>query len=309
MLQLSLAPPHRKQPSGPQQPPSSRGGGGHRATRWILPGLLGAIAIWSLASTDVGPGSLIQGREGAARILKGLFPPELDGSLLSMVLGAVVETLQIAVAALVIGAVIALPLALLIAGNVEAAGWMSSVARFIATTMRGIPELLWALLFVAAVGLGPAAGVYAISMHAAGLLAKLWSEQMEAVEPGPVEALRMTGASRTAVALLGIVPQARANMTSQLLYQWECNVRSSIIVGFVGAGGIGQALGVSLRLFRYQELATLLIAILVIIISQDRISRMVRARMGAASYHSNLNQPPPLYRRVLRIGRPHGGAR
>jgi phosphonate transport system permease protein len=271
--------------------------------RWVLLALLGAVAVWSLLGTNVGPGSLIRGREGAARIASGLFPPDLDGHLLSLVLNAVIETLQIAVAALLIGAVLALPLAMLIAGNVEAPGWLSSLARYTAATLRGVPELLWALLFVAMVGLGPAAGVYAISLHAAGLLGKLWSEQMEAVDPGPVEAMRMTGASRLAVALLAIVPQARANMTSQLLYQWECNVRASIIVGFVGAGGIGQALGVSLRLFRYQELATLMIAILLIIIGQDRISRIVRGRMGAASYQSDLIRREPFYRRMLRIGR------
>jgi phosphonate transport system permease protein len=274
-----------------------------RRARWLLYGVLAWVVIWSLVSTGVGPTSLIRGHEGAARIAAGLFPPDLNSTLLWLVLDAAVETLLIAIAALVIGAVMALPLAVLIAGNVDAPRWLSGVARYVATTLRGVPELLWALLFVATVGLGPAAGVYAISLHAAGLLAKLWSEQMEAVDPGPVEALRMTGASRTAVAALAILPQARATMTSQLLYQWECNVRASIIVGFVGAGGIGQALGVSLRLFRYQELATLMIAILVIIIGQDRISRIVRARMGAASYQSNLNRREPLYRRMLRIGR------
>lgn len=299
MVRLTDPPAPRLRRLAPPRRPERR----PLVLRWAMLALLAAVVVWSLLSTEVGVGSLVQGREGAARLAAGLFPPDLDGELLWLVLEAAVETLQIALAALVIGAVLGLPLAVLIAGNVEAPGWLSGFARYTATTLRGVPELLWALLFVATVGLGPAAGVYAISLHAAGLLAKLWSEQMEAVDPGPVEALRMTGASRTAVALLAILPQARANMTSQLLYQWECNVRASIIVGFVGAGGIGQALGVSLRLFRYQELATLMIAILVIIIGQDRISRMVRARMGAASYQSNLNRREPFYRRLLRLGR------
>src|SRR5687768_7270142 len=137
------------------------------------------------------------------------------------------------------------------------------VAAFTATT--GVPELLWALLFVATVGLGPAAGVYAITLHAAGLLAKLCSEQLEAVDSAPVEAMRLTGASRTATALLGIFPQARANIASQLLYQWECNIRSSVVIGFVGAGGIGQALGIAMNLFRYEEMATLLVAVLLLV--------------------------------------------
>ncbi|QSB16304.1 phosphonate ABC transporter, permease protein PhnE [Natronosporangium hydrolyticum] len=245
--------------------------------------LVVAVVAWSLVGTGVGFGSVIAGRDGAGRILAGLFPPALDRPLLAQVGRASIETLQIAVASLVLGAVLAVPLAGLIAGNVAAPRWLAGAARTTATVLRGVPDLLWALLFVAAVGLGPAAGVYAISLHAAGMLAKLWSEQLEAVDPAPVEALRLTGAPRAAVASLAILPQARTNLLSQLLYQWECNVRASVIVGFVGAGGIGQELGVALRLFRYQELATLIIAVLLIIASQDQLSRWIRAHYGAAS--------------------------
>jgi phosphonate transport system permease protein len=254
-----------------------------RKVYWLLGFAVAAAAVWSLVNTDVGLGSLFAGREGASRLIGGLFPPDLGGDLLSRVATAMVETLQISIAALVLGVMTGLPLAVLMAGNVGAPRWLSEFARLIATAFRGVPELLWALLFVATVGLGPAAGVYAISLHAAGLLAKLCSEQMEAVDPAPVEAIRLTGASRTATALLAILPQARANIASQVLYQWECNLRSSVIIGFVGAGGIGQALGISMRLFRYQELATLMIAILILVLGVDRISRTFRARLGAAS--------------------------
>jgi phosphonate transport system permease protein len=240
------------------------------------------VVIWSLLGTDVGVSSLVSGREGAARMLTGLFPPELNAPLLSDILKATIETLQISVAALFLGALMGLPLAAFIAGNVRAPGWCGSVARVVAAFLRGVPELLWALLFVAMVGLGPAAGVYAVALHAAGLLAKLCSEQMEAVDPAPVEAMRLTGASRTATLALAILPQCRSGIVSVLLYQWECNIRSSTVIGFVGAGGIGQALGISLRLFDYQELATLLIAVLVLILGADRISRGLRRRLGAA---------------------------
>jgi phosphonate transport system permease protein len=138
----------------------------------------------------------------------------------------------------------------------------------------------------------------AIALHAAGLLAKLCSEQMEAVDPAPVEAVRLTGASRTATALLAILPQARANIASQLLYQWECNLRSSVIIGFVGAGGIGQALGIAMRLFRYQELATLMIAILILVVIVDRISRAFRARLGAASGCASRRRALPSFHRT-----------
>jgi phosphonate transport system permease protein len=243
--------------------------------------VIAAAVAWAMRGTGVGPRSLIEGREGAIRLIEGLFPPASSRSLLESVGTAVLETLQISIAGLFFGASLGLPLAVLIAGNVRAPGWLSGGARSMATVMRSVPELLWALLFVSTVGLGPAAGVYAISLHAAGLLAKLGSEQLEAVDPGPVEAIRLTGATRRSTALLAIIPQARNNLASLLLYQWECNIRSSAVIGFVGAGGIGQELGIALHLFRYQELATLLIALLIMVFTVDRLSKALRRSMGA----------------------------
>lgn len=159
--------------------------------------MVALAVIWSVRATDLGLGSLVAGREGALRLVEGFFPPDLGGDLLGRVLPAVFESLQISIAALFLGALMGIPLALLIAGNVEAPHWIASGARLVAAGFRGIPELLWALLFVATVGLGPAAGVYAISLHAAGLLAKLASEQLEAVDPAPVETMKLTGASRS----------------------------------------------------------------------------------------------------------------
>ncbi|MBM7814594.1 phosphonate transport system permease protein [Saccharothrix algeriensis] len=242
-----------------------------------------ASVAWSLHGTGVSAASLVEGWGNAREILAGLFPPRTDGELLRSVGAAVVETLQISIAALFFGTAMGLALALPMAGNIGAPAWLALPARWTATVFRSVPELLWALVFVAAVGLGPAAGVYAISLHAAGLLAKLVSEQLEAVDAAPVEAVRLTGATKLATAVLAIVPQARNNIASLVLYQWECNIRGSAIIGFVGAGGIGQALGISMRLFRYEELATLMIALLVLVLSVDRISRFLRGRMGAAT--------------------------
>lgn len=266
----------------PRQPAPRRRGALHRFRALIIAVAVAAAVSWALRGTGVGPGSLIEGRQGAARILRGMLPPDLSGDLLGSVATAVIETFQISIAGLAFGVLIGLPLAMLIAGNVQAPGWLAGSARLLATSMRSIPELLWALIFVSVVGLGPAAGVYAISLHAAGMLAKLGSEQLEAIDPAPVEATRLTGASRPATAALAIVPQARNNIASLLMYQWECNIRSSAVIGFVGAGGIGQALGISLHLFRYQEMATLLVALLLMVITVDRISRSVRRRLGAA---------------------------
>lgn len=254
-----------------------------RHARWTGAAAVLAVAASSLIGTNVGLGSLVSGRSGAARLLSGFFPPDLSGDFLLSVLAAAVETLQISIAGLLLGLLLGFPLAVLIAGNVQAPRWLASGCRLLATGLRGVPEILWALIFVATVGLGPPAGVYAISLHAAGLMAKLCSEQLEAVDPAPVEALRLTGAGRAATTLLAIVPQARNGLASLVLYQWECNIRTSSVVGFVGAGGIGQALDISLRLFRYRELATLLIAVLILVVAVDQISRRIRRSMGASA--------------------------
>lgn len=251
--------------------------------RWAGAAGILAVTIWSFESTGVGLNSLVAGRQGAARLIGGFFPPDLSREFLPSVLVAIVETLQISVVGLLFGVVMGFPLALLIAGNVGAPAWLAGGARMIATGLRGVPEILWALIFVATVGLGPAAGVYAISLHAAGLLAKLVSEQLEGVDPAPVEAMRLTGASRAATTVLAVIPQARNGLASLTLYQWECNIRTSSVVGFVGAGGIGQALDISLRLFRYQELATLLVAVLLLVIAVDQASRLLRRFLGAAA--------------------------
>lgn len=252
-------------------------------SRWVGTAALAVVLGWAVSGSGVSVAALVQGRQGAAALIEGFLSPDLSREFLGDVAAAVVETVQISLTGLLFAALLGLPLAFLIAGNVEAPRALRSVARVVAATLRGVPDLLWALLFVATVGPGAAAGALALAVHGAGLLAKLCAEQMEAVDPGPVEALRLTGASRPATATLAVVPQAAPGLASLLLYQWECNLRTSTVLGFVGAGGIGQELAISLKLFRYDELSTLILAILAIILVVDRASRAVRRRLGATS--------------------------
>lgn len=239
------------------------------------------VLVWSMRETGVGIASLVEGRTGAMRMLRGVANPDLSGEFLRIVGTAVGETLQISLAALVFALVLGLPLALVIAGNVGAPPVVRKIAVTFAAMLRGVPELLLALVFVAAVGLGPAAGVYAIGLHGAGLLAKLASEQLEAVPYGPVSAVRAMGAPRRVVAAFAVVPQASSNLVSLVLYQWECNIRTATIVGFVGGGGVGQLLDIALKLFRYDELATLVLAVLAMILTVDMVSRRLRQNVGA----------------------------
>lgn len=251
--------------------------------RWAWTIALAIVLGWAVSGTGVSLTALVQGRQGALALVDGFLAPDLSRAFLGDVGAALVETVQISLTGLLFGALLGLPLAALIAGNLRAPRVLRSAARTLAAMLRGVPDLLWALLFVAAVGPGAAAGAMALAVHGAGLLAKLCAEQMEAVDPAPVEALRLTGAGRATTAALGVIPQAAPGLASLLLYQWECNLRTSTVLGFVGAGGIGQQLAISLKLFRYNELSTLILAVLAVILVVDLLSRAIRRRLGATA--------------------------
>jgi phosphonate transport system permease protein len=243
--------------------------------------IVGALVIWAVDGSDISVNDLLTGREGAARLASGFLRPELSGAFLLDVLRAAAETAQIAIAGLALAVLFGAPLSLVLAGNVGAWAPLRVFVRMLSAVLRGVPDLVWALLLVATVGPGPAAGTLAMALHGTGMLAKLAAEQLEAVNPAPVEALRLTGAGRLVTALLGIVPQARAGLASVGLYQFECNIRASAVLGFVGAGGLGQELAISLRLFRYDELSTLVLAVLALMLAVDALSRRARRAVGA----------------------------
>lgn len=272
---MSAPAPSREAPPVP--------GPGARPVRWGVAIATVAVLVWAVQGTGISVGELVSGGAGARELLGGFLSPDLSGDFLAAVGGAIVQTTQISLAGLLLAAVVGLPFAVLLARNVDAPVPVRGLVRVTAAALRGVPDLLWALVFVAMIGPGPAAGTLAVAVHGAGMLAKLGAEQLEAVKPGPIEALRLTGANRTSVALLGVVPEARANVASVLLYQWECNVRTSTVLGFVGAGGVGQELAVSLKLFRYEELSTLVLAVLALILAVDLLSRLIRRRLGAVS--------------------------
>jgi phosphonate transport system permease protein len=241
------------------------------------------ILVWSVQGIGLDLRELTQGGEGARLLVAGLLNPDLSPEWLTVVWEALLQTVQIAVVGLALAALAATPLALLLAANVGAPRWARETSRVVAGFLRGVPDLLWALLLVAVLGPGPAAGALALGIHGAGALAKLWAEQLEGVDPAPVEALSLMGAGRPAVAALAIVPLARTGLASLLLYQGECNIRTSTVLGFVGAGGIGQELAISLKLFRYEQLSTLVLAVLALMLVTDLLSRYWRKRLGATT--------------------------
>jgi phosphonate transport system permease protein len=184
----------------------------------------------------------------------------------------------------VLGAALALPLSLA-ATRLLGGASVSAAVRFVLAVIRTVPALLWGIIFVVALGLGPAAGTLGIALYSAGYLGKLFYEMVEGVDPEVVEAVRSVGCSRWQLARWALLPEAANELLAQLLFMFEYNVRASSIMGFVGAGGIGYYMLGYIQLLRYDALLTALLLTLAVVIALDVVSRRVR---GAVLLHGGL---------------------
>ena len=251
----------------------------------VILGLTG----WSAWGAEFDLVKLLASTTPIERFLSGMFPPDLSATTLRTTAAGVLETFQISFLGALIGAVVAFPLAALAtseAPTIDASygerllrAIPYHASRFVLNVFRSVPDILWALVFVVALGLGPFPGTLALAVHSAGILGKLYSETLEAVPARPVEALRATGADTLQSFLFGRLPQAMGNFTSLTLYQWECNIRSATILGFVGAGGIGQQILISMNLFDYPKVSTLVVATIIVVLAVDRFSAAIRRRL------------------------------
>ena len=251
----------------------------------VILGLTG----WSVAGTGFDLLELATSAGPIERFISEMFPPDLSSRTLQTTGKGILETFQMSFLGALIGAVLAFPLAALATAESTTAGASRGerllrlvpyhLSRFILNVFRSVPDILWALVFVVALGLGPFPGTLALAVHSAGILGKLYSETLEAVPSRPVEALRATGAGTLQAFLFGRLPQAMSGFTSLTLYQWECNIRSATILGFVGAGGIGQQILISMNLFDYPKVATLVGATIIVVLLVDRFSAAVRKRL------------------------------
>ncbi|MNC42242.1 Phosphate-import permease protein PhnE [compost metagenome] len=151
--------------------------------------------------------------------------------------------------------------------------------RMLLIVLRSIPEIVWALLFVRAVGLGPTAGVLAIAITYSGMLGKVYAEICESVDPRPARALLAAGSPRLAAFAYGVLPNAAAEMLSYTVYRWECAIRASVVMGFVGAGGLGQQIDLSMRMFAGGEVASMLLTFFALVLLADQLSRFLRGRL------------------------------
>jgi len=224
------------------------------------------------------PQDLVTGAAGMADFLSRAFPP--DFSKLREVAWPALETVDIALFGTTAGVLLALPLAILAARNTTPARPLYAGARGLIALCRAVPDLVWALLFVTAVGLGPFPGALAISVHSVGMLGRLFAEVIEDMDMGPVEAVAMSGASRAAVFSHAVVPSVLPSLLGITLYRLDENIRSSLVLGFVGAGGIGFQLLTAMNLFQYRTVSLLLVVTFVIVIAAERLSAWLRRRVG-----------------------------
>ena len=242
---------------------------------------LGWLLQWSAEGSQMSWGELANGLPQIGDFLSRSFPP--DWTILSRLWKPAIETIQIAVWGTLLSIVLALPLSFIAAGNLHGWNGLRIATRQFLNVIRSINELILALVFVSAVGLGPFPGVLALALHGMGMLGKFFAESIEEIDAGPLEALRSAGASQLQIIVFGVVPQAITAWIAVILYRFEVNLRSATVLGMVGAGGLGFELVSSLKLFRYQETATCIILITVMVILADMLSNLLRQRIQRGS--------------------------
>jgi phosphonate transport system permease protein len=267
--------------------------GGHKpAARLVGGGLLGgsrvrfialALAIAAFYAFCVGAAEI-----DLARLCNGLprlaawaaraWPP--DFSDLPTLLQRAAETVAMATLGTTLGAVIAVPLCLAAARTTAPAPAVHYLARLLLNGLRGVDSFVFALLFVAAVGLGPFAGLLGVGLHSAGSIAKLWAEAIETAAPEPLEAAAAAGAGRLKVIVHALLPDVLPGLASILLYVWEFNMRASTVLGIVGAGGIGQELKSAIDLLDFPRVLAIILIVLAMVTAVDQLSAYARRRLS-----------------------------
>ena len=225
-------------------------------------------------------GRLIAGRGFMFDFITGMWPPNFG--IFPRVWEATLQTIQLAFVATCIAAVLSVPFGFLGASNVMKTPFeraIASAVRFLLNANRSIDAIIVATFFVSAVGLGPFAGTLALAIHSVGMLGKMFFEAVEGVEKGPIEALEAAGASRLQVLRWAILPQALPYFLSHTLFRFELNIRGAVVLGIVGAGGIGFILTEYQRLFQYQNVSIVLLTIVALVMSIDMISGWTRRRL------------------------------
>jgi phosphonate transport system permease protein len=247
------------------------------ARQLVLAAFIIAVYIWSAIGTHLSISELLMGLPGMADIIGRMLPPNFE--ILPSIVKPTIETIQISIWGTTLAIIFTIPFGLIAARNISPHPLLYSLARFVLNATRSISEIIFALIFVAAVGLGPFPGVLALAFHSVGMLGKFLADAIENIDSGPVEALLATGANKWQVIAYAVVPQVWPGFVTLCLYRWELNFRSATILGIVGAGGIGFELITSMRLFKYQDMTAILIVILAMVVGVDSISAYIRSKI------------------------------
>lgn len=255
---------------------SSRRGPGVGA--WLLRAAITfigvAVVVWAFRGSEFQGEKLVEGLDRARTYVRQMFPP--DWSVLPAALSALVVTIQMAIVGTLIGFVAALPVSFVAARTAALPRALSSATKTLLNVLRAIPALIYAILFVYMVGLGPFPGAMGIAVGSFVMLAKLFAETLEGVHPAPIEAVKAVGGRPIQVFAYGMLPQALPQFLSHTLYAWELNISAATILGLVGAGGIGKELYQQINYFEWHKVATYMIVLVAMVLLADMVSYRVR---------------------------------
>ena len=257
---------------------------------WLLAGV---ALLWpALVLTEFKVWTLFEASnlKPTLKFLGDFFPPKIEGEFLLLVAKETWRTVAIATAGIALALVLAVPLALLSVRVLSVSALTGKMNRFpaalrtllrwVMVVLRSVPELIWALIFVRVVGLGPTAGVIAIALTYGGMLGKVYAEILESGDAQVTQSLLRNGAGRLQAFFYGLLPQNAAELTSYSVYRWECAIRSSAVLGFVGAGGLGQQMDASMKMFNGSEVSTMLIVFMLLVWLADATSAWLRKELG-----------------------------
>ena len=256
--------------------------------------VVGALLLWPLvAATEFYPWTLfdLQSLQATWRFLSDFLKPAHDAEFLAMVAREAWKTVAIATCGLTLALLGAIPATLVVTerlsvsriGTGRIAAFpriVRQLVRWLLVLLRSVPELVWALLFVRIFSLGPTAGVLAIALTYAGMLGKVYAEILESTDHHASDVLLQNGGGRLAALLYGALPEAASELVSYTVYRWECAIRGSVVMGFVGAGGLGQRMDESTKMLAGGEVATMLIVFVLLVAAADLVSKYLRRRLG-----------------------------
>lgn len=236
--------------------------------------LLIVAASWQI---EFSLSKLMNGLPNMWDLIVRLVPP--DWTYFSVITSPILETIRMAIIGTTLGGIFAFILSLFAARNIFRSVWITIPARFILNLIRTLPELLLAALFVAVFGIGPIPGIFALTLFSLGIIAKLFYESVESIDPGPLEAMTAVGANKIKWIVFGVVPQVMASFMSFFLYAFEINIRAAAVLGLVGAGGIGLYYEQTLGFLDYDKTTSIIIYTLIVVLLIDYFSTKIREKL------------------------------